>query len=392
MTIQEPSEAPEHPADELTVVGVGASAGGLEALSDLLQHLPPAPKMAFVLIQHLDPHHESALPELLSKQTAMRVVPVHNEMRLQPERVYVIAPNSLLRVRHGWLRLEARPPDHFKPIDSFFHSLAEDFRERAIAVSLSGTATDGTLGLKHIKAEGGLTFAQDESAKFDNMPRSAVAAGAVDFVLPPKRIAEELVAIAQRPDRFKPAGARAPSDALAFERLLLMLRRHSGVDFTQYKQPTIARRFNRRMVVRKTGSIDEYIQILQKEPGELDALFNALLINVPDFFRDPDVFEAAKRVAFSSLVQSRKQPHTLRVWIPGCSTGEEVYSMAITITELLEAQELGCAIQMFGTDVSERTIEVARKGLYNESSVLNVSPERIRRFFVRSDGGYQVSR
>ncbi len=383
---------PGNTPDDLIAVGVGASAGGLEALTELLQHLPPGLNMAFILIQHLDPHHESALPELLSGKTGMRVVPVQQDVRLEPDHVFVISPNTLLRASDGRLVLERRPPESFKPIDLFFHSLAESFKERAIGVVLSGTATDGTLGLKHIKAEGGITFAQNHSARFDSMPRSAIAAGAVDFVLSPRQIAEELVAIARRPETVDGHEGPASSEGSTLERLLLLLRRHTGVDFKQYKQPTISRRLNRRMVVRKCENLEEYFRLLQKEPDELDALFDDLLINVTDFFRDPEVFEAAKRLAFPKIVANRKQPHTIRAWIPGCSSGEEVYSMAIALSEFLESEDLGCAIQMFGTDVSDRTIDFARKGVYNESAVLNVSPERLRRFFIRTDAGYQVAR
>ena len=391
---------PEFPAvpgagnasDELTVVGVGASAGGLEALTELLQHLPSGLNMAFVLVQHLDPRHESALAELLSGKTSMRVETVQQNVRLEPDHVFVISPNTLLRVFNGRLVLEVRPRESFKPVDFFFHSLAEEFRERAIGVVLSGTATDGTLGLKHIKAEGGITFAQNQTAKFDSMPRSAIAAGTVDFVLSPREIAEELVAIARRPKRVENQEGLTPDEGSTLERLLLLMRRHAGVDFAQYKQPTISRRINRRMVVRRCETLLEYFRFLQKEPDELDALFDDLLINVTDFFRDSDVFEAAKRLAFPKIVENRKQPYTLRAWIPGCSSGEEVYSMAIALTEFLESEDLGCTIQMFGTDVSDRTIDLARKGVYNESAVLNVSPERLRRFFVRTDSGYQVAR
>jgi two-component system, chemotaxis family, CheB/CheR fusion protein len=380
------------PKNTLTVVGIGASAGGLEALTELLQYLPPNENMAFVVIQHLDPHYESALAELLSNQTVMPVVQVHSDVPLERGRLYVIAPNTLLLVSDGILTIEKRPLNAFKPIDSFFHALAEQFRERAIGVVLSGTATDGTLGLKHIKAEGGITFAQDRTAKFDSMPRSAISAGAVDFILSPRQIAEELTAISRRNESSQDAKGPLLTDGPAFERVLLLLRRHTGIDFAQYKRPIVFRRLNRRMVVRETETCDEYLQFLQKEPEELDALFDDLLINVTDFFRDPDVFESARRLALPSVVQNRKQPHTIRAWIPGCSSGEEVYSMAIALTEFLESQDLSSTIQLFGTDVSERMIEVARKGLYNESAVLNVSPDRLRRFFLQTDLGYQVTR
>jgi two-component system CheB/CheR fusion protein len=348
--------------------------------------------MALVVVQHLDPRHESALPELLSKKTSMRVVSVEEQVQIRPDHVYVISPNTVLHIRAGRLITETRPPDNFRPIDVFLNSLAEEYGERAIGVVLSGTATDGTLGLKRVKAEGGITFAQNQSAKFDSMPRSAIAAGAVDFVLSPRQIADELASIARRPASRKSDENPSPGGDALMDRLLHRLRKHSGVDFTQYKRPTIARRLNRRMVVRKSDSLEDYVQLVENEPDELDALFDDCLINVTDFFRDPDVLEAAKRLAFPSIVEHRKQPHTMRAWIPGCSTGEEVYSLAIALTEFLESRDLGCGIQMFGTDVSDRTIEAARKGLYSESAMVNVSPERLRRFFMRTDSGYQVCR
>ncbi len=378
--------------DRLMVVGIGTSAGGLEALTELLQHLPSAATMALVVIQHLDPRHESALPDLLSGKTGMLVIPIKGEIQIHPGNVYVISPNTVLRVHAGRLIPEKRPSESFKPIDTFLNSLAEEYGGRAVGVVLSGTATDGTLGLKRVKAEGGITFAQDQSAKFDSMPRSAIAAGAVDFVLSPRRIAEELAAIARRLSPRNGGELPAPADGATMQRLLRLLRNGSGVDFTQYKQPTIARRLNRRMVVRKSESLEDYLHLVENEPGELEALFDDCLINVTDFFRDPDVFDAVKRLAFPAIVQHQKQLHTIRAWIPGCSTGEEVYSLAIALTEFLESQDLACAIQMFGTDVSDRTIDTARKGIYSEGAVVNVSPERLRRFFVRTDSGYQVSR
>ncbi|HLK63477.1 MAG TPA: chemotaxis protein CheB [Bryobacteraceae bacterium] len=399
MADEKPSPASERsqqatPANDLMVVGVGASAGGLEAFSELLRYLPPSTGMAFVLVQHLDPHHESALPELLAGKTQMRVVQVQHETPLQPDHVYVIAPNTQMRVRNRTLILESRPNtiDTFKPIDLFFNSLGEEFHFNAIGVVLSGTASDGTLGLKTIKAEGGITFAQNQTAKFDSMPRSAIAAGAVDFVLPPRRIAEELVAIASRTAHLTGPQTAAQGDGSSMHAMLLLLRNATGVDFTLYKQPTVLRRLNRRMVLRKVENVEQYVELLQKEADEVKALFDDLLINVTDFFRDPEVFEAAKRVAFPGLLKETKGPRVIRAWIPGCSTGEEVYSIAIALVEFLEAEDVDCRIQMFGTDVSDNTIDRARTGIFSESAVANVSPERLRRFFVRTDSGYQISR
>ncbi len=380
---------------DLIVAGVGASAGGLEAFSDLLRFLPPTTGMAFVLVQHLDPHHQSMLPDLLAAKTRMPVLQVHDGTRIEPDHVYVIPPNAQMRIQDYVLVLSSRPSavqETFKPVDVFFNSLADELHFNAIGIVLSGTASDGTLGLKNIKAAGGITFAQNQTAKFDSMPRSAIAAGAVDFVLSPRRIAEELMAIARRTVQLTPPEEVLAGDGTSLSRLLLLLRKSTGVDFAQYKQPTILRRLNRRMVLRKVDSLDQYLEFLQKESTEIKALFDDLLINVTDFFRDPEVFETAKRVAFASLVRDAKQAGTIRAWIPGCSTGEEVYSMMIALVEFLESEDLPHRIQMFGTDLSDATIDKARAGIYSESAVTHVSPERLRRFFQRADSGYQISR
>jgi two-component system CheB/CheR fusion protein len=392
----EPANTPE-PADRgehLIVVGIGASAGGLEAFSELLTHLPPATGMAFVFVQHLDAHHESALPELLSVKTQVPVLLVERETRLEPDHVYVIPPNTLMPIRNRTLTLDAgpAPAEKLRPIDALFSSLAGEFGFNAIGVVLSGTATDGTFGLKTIKAEGGITLAQDDTARFDSMPRSAISAGVVDFVLSPRRIAEELAVIAARTQHLRKAEGEPAGDGSTLHRLLLLLRNHTGVDFAQYKQPTILRRLNRRMVVRKSESLEQYLELLKKEPDEVQALFDDLLINVTDFFRDPDVFEAAKRVAFPSIIRDSKHPHAIRAWIPGCSSGEEVYSIAIALVEFLESEDLEYTLQLFGTDLSDSAIKKARVGTYGESSMTNVSPERLRRFFVRNESGYQISR
>lgn len=392
----EPASPPESAerGKHLIAVGVGASAGGLEAFTELLTHLPPATGMAFVLVEHLDAHHESDLPELLSVKTQMPVLLVQRDTRIAPDHVYVVPPNTLMTIRNRTLTLDGRPapPEKLRPIDALFNSLAEEFGFNSIGVVLSGTATDGTFGLKTIKAEGGITFAQDDTARFDSMPRSAISAGVVDFVLSPRRIAGELAAIAARTQHLRNAEGEPAGDGTTLHRLLLLLRNQTGVDFAQYKQPTILRRLNRRMVVRRSENLEQYVELLKKEPEEVQALFDDLLINVTDFFRDPEVFEATKRVVFPSLIRDSKHPHAIRIWIPGCSSGEEVYSIAIALVEFLESADLEYTIQMFGTDLSDSAIKKARAGIYDESSVANVSPERLRRFFVRTESGYQISR
>jgi two-component system, chemotaxis family, CheB/CheR fusion protein len=380
--------------DNFAVVGIGASAGGLEAFTDLLRYLPADTGMAFVLVQHLDPRHESILAELLSSKTPMPVLQVTGDTRVEPNRVYIIPPNSEMVISERTLRLQPRSSgiEQFHPIDTFLRSLAQDARANAVGIVLSGTASDGTLGLKAIKQESGITFAQNMSAKFDSMPRSAVAAGAVDFILSPKRIAEELSAISNHSYLQGPSESNLLDAGPVVHRILMLLRSNTGVDFTQYKQATIARRLMRRMVMRKTEKIESYLELLQNDPGETQALFDDLLINVTDFFRDFKVFEAAQAHVFPALLKGRNESEPIRVWVPGCSSGEEVYSIAIGLCEYMDQAGAEFLVQLFGTDVSDGAIAKARAGIYDESSMTNVSPERLRRFFVRVETGYQICR
>jgi len=388
------SSKPTENDDNLIAVAIGASAGGLEAFTDLVAHLSPNTGMTFIFVQHLDPHHESVLTELLAPKTRMPVVQVQAETPLRADHIYVIPPNNLMLVRDRKLTLEPRPmpPERFRPIDDLFQSLAKEFRFNAVGIVLSGTATDGTLGLKAIKAEGGITFAQNETAKFDSMPRSAISTGVVDYVMPPGKIGEELGSLARRTRQLKVVEIESTGDGSTLHRLLLLLRSQTGVDFGQYKQATILRRLNRRMVLRRSEDLAQYLSLLKQEPEEAKALFADLLINVTDFFRDPDVFEAAKLLAFPQLARLGLGARVIRAWIPGCSSGEEVYSIAIALVEFLEREDLECSVQIFGTDVSESVIAKARTGIYDQSALLNVSPERLRRFFVRTESGYQITR
>jgi two-component system CheB/CheR fusion protein len=377
------------------VVGLGASAGGLEALERLLKHLPPTTGMAYVLVQHLDPRHGSALPELLARATRMPVHLVTNGMSVEPDHVYVIPPNTTMRLEGGLLHLERRAEfGHHMPIDFFFRSLAASRGSRAVAVILSGTASDGTLGLKTIKSEGGIAFAQDATARYDGMPRNAIAAGCVDFVLPPEGIAKELVRLS-RHTYFREAEPSAeeaqepePHD---FSEIFALLRTATNVDFTYYKPGTLRRRVLRRMALNKIDSVAQYVQFVRGRPEEVGALFQDILINVTAFFREPATFEALRKRVFPELLRERTS-EPLRIWVPGCSTGEEVYSLAIVLLEYTREIGLECPCQIFGTDLSDAALEKARAGIYPESVTADVSPERLRRFFTRSNGGYQVNR
>jgi two-component system CheB/CheR fusion protein len=387
------------------IVGVGASAGGLEAFSALLANLPQTTGMAFVFLQHLDPSHNSALEEILSRTTKIPVTQVTEGVTVERNHVYIIPPNTDMVIRNGTLRLSARSLTHgqHRPIDQFFTSLAEDCGDRAIAVVLSGTASDGTSGCLAIKAVGGITFAQDEAtAKYTSMPRSAVEAGCIDFVLPPRAIAEELARIERhpyiartptRPDEL--LGPASPSD---IHELFAMLREAKGVDFTHYKQSTLQRRVKRRMVVNQLESLEDYVRFIKRNSKELDALYRDVLIHVTGFFRDPGAFDSLRKEVFPALVQNRKSANwPIRVWIPGCSTGEEPYSMAIALLEYLgpnnaniSAAANSRAIQIFATDISDAALDRARAGIYTESSLSDLAPARLKRFFARVDKGYQV--
>src|SRR5881409_2422198 len=389
--------APQPSRDAFPIVGIGASAGGLEAFSELLAHLSGDAAMAFVLVQHLDPKYPSILSEILSRTTRMPVVEVKNGMSVELGHVYVMPPNTRMTIVAGVLNLTPRSddPGPHMPIDHFLRSLAEDLKSRAIGVILSGSASDGALGLRAIKAEGGITFAEaPQSAKFDGMPRSAMASGAVDFVLPPKAIAQELIRIGGHP-YLDETSASSPSEPLAggpdaLARIFRMLREKSGLDFTLYRQTTIRRRIARRMLIHSVGTLEAYRRYLEEHPSQVQALSNDLLVKVTRFFRDADAFRILQRSVFPSIIKQRPADAPIRVWAPGCATGEEAYSLAIELLECLGDEAATVPIQLFGTDVSETSIATARAGVYPENIELDVPAARLRRFFVKLDGQYQV--
>jgi two-component system CheB/CheR fusion protein len=328
------------------VVGVGASAGGLEAFSELLKHLPADTGMAFVFVQHLDPTHGSQLSEILPRSTRMSVHEATDGMPLEPDHLYVIPPDRDLAVLHGVLHLMSRPqaPARHMPVDYLLRSLAEDQGRRAIGVILSGTGSDGASGVKAIKAEGGITIAQDEeSARYSGMPHAAAATGQVDLVLRPAEIADEPVRIARHPQIVRPARKdreEPPPDTLeAMQKVFILLRRATGVDFSQYKQSTVERRISRRMILHKVDSIEQYVQYLQRNPSEINALFDDMLISVTGFFRDPETFDVLKERVFPQIVREKNVDTPVRVWVPACSTGEEAYSIAMVLLEYLSEQK-----------------------------------------------------
>jgi two-component system, chemotaxis family, CheB/CheR fusion protein len=385
--------------NDTTIVAIGASAGGIEALTELMNHLATNTGMAFVLVQHLDPKHHSILTELLGRKTSMTVTEVMDGLAVKPNHVYVIPPNATMSISGETLHLSPREESagmHMS-VDHFMRALAEQKGNRAIGVILSGSGTDGTLGMSEIQAHGGVTFAQDEAtAKYDGMPRSAVVAGYVDYVLSPKGIAKELARIASHPyvvrENHSDVVKAAPDAIAGLSTIFQVLRRATGVDFTHYRQTTILRRIQRRMVVHKIDKMEEYAKFAQGHAAEVKALYQDMLINVTSFFRGPRVFEALKSSVFPAIQKRLSRERGIRIWTPGCASGEETYSVAIALLEFLGDKAAQFPIQFFGTDVSDLSVTKARNGVYPENIQGDVSPERLRRFFTKGDNGYRVSK
>ncbi len=384
---------------DFPIVGIGASAGGLEAFVELLKHLDLKTGMAFVLVQHLDPNHESLLTEILARATTMPVLEAQDHQRVEPNHVYVIPPNVVMTLDSGSLRLSPRDlttRDVPKPIDVFFYSLALERMANAIGVILSGTGTDGAEGLAAIIAEGGVTFAQERtSAKFDAMPAAAIASG-VDFVLAPSGIASELANIAKTL-RLPRSVTRTDNRVLLekepddLRKILALLRTAKGLDFSHYKTPTIERRTLRRMAMHNLSNAGDYVEQLKTHPAELDLLFEDILVKVTSFFRVPESFSALREHVFPALLKDRPQSAPVRIWVPGCATGEEAYSIAICFLEFMDEIASTTKIELFATDISEIALGKARFGLYADGIAEHVSPERLSRFFVKEGTGYRVT-
>lgn len=386
----------ESDSELFPIVGIGASAGGLEAFTEFLENLPPDTGMGYVFVPHLDPKHVSLLTELLQRHTSMPVQDATNGVKVEPNHLYIIPRNTHMSLVGGVLTLSPRlesPAPHM-PIDPFLRSLAADRKTKAIGVILSGNASDGALGMMAIKAAGGITFAQSsESAKFDSMPRAAIAAGCIDFVLPPKEIAQEIARLHEHP-YIAPSYGEEPSSATmqGITRILSVLRNATGVDFTYYKPTTLRRRILRRMALLRVDNLDRYIVKLRSDPAEVNALYEDILINVTEFFRDPEAFEALKQIVFPKIVPPVGSAGPIRIWVPGCASGEEVYSIAMVLLEYLGDRANEVTIQLFGTDISEVALDKARSGVYSPSLVEAISPERLRRFFIKVDSSYAISK
>jgi two-component system CheB/CheR fusion protein len=377
------------------IVGMGASAGGLEAFEQFFSQMPPDNGMAFVLVPHLDPSRTSMMPELLQRFTRMKVVQTRNRTRVQHNCVYLIPPNRDMIIVNGVLRLTPQVTSHGMrlPIDVFFRSLAEDQRERAVAIILSGNGTDGTLGLKVIKEELGMVMVQEvKSAKYDGMPSSAIGTGLVDYVLAPEKMPAQLIRYVQRAHPWnapRPAAmvGKAPD---TLHKIFNVLRTQTGHDFSLYKKNTICRRIERRMNVHQIEDASTYLRFLQQNPQEAGMLFKELLIGVTNFFRDPDAFGVLGRKWLLKLLANKPKEYTVRVWVPACSTGEEAYSIAMVLRECLDQLKRNCSVQIFGTDIDEQAIESARSGAYPGNIAADVKAERLKRFFIKDGEFYRI--
>jgi len=392
-------EAPEHDDAAravIPVVGIGASAGGLEVFKLLLADLPADTGLAIVFIQHLDPKHHSMLAGILARATAMPVSEAADGIPVEANHVYVIPANVDLTIAHGALMLAPRTqtPGSHMPIDRFLRSLAGECGSRAIGVILSGTGSDGSAGVEAIKAAGGVTFAQDAAtAKFATMPQAAVTTGCVDFVLPPERIAAELVRIGRRPYIAGMERERTPAgDEDRFGRILAILHGATGIDFSVYREKMIKRRILRRLALRNIDGLAEYGERLENDPDELKALQRDLLIGVTSFFRDMESFECLKKAIFPRILQGRLASETVRVWVAGCATGEEAFSIAIALQEYLNETGAAFPVQIFASDISQAAIEKARTGRYLENIAADLTHDRLNRCFTKIEGGYQINK
>jgi two-component system CheB/CheR fusion protein len=380
------------------VVGMGASAGGLEAFEAFFKKMPADSGMAFVLVAHLDPTHVSILPEILQKQTTMKVTQVKDGMKVHANCVYVIPPNKDLGILNGVLQLMdfSLPRGSNLPIDSFFRSLAQDQGANAICIILSGTASDGTLGLKAIKGAMGMVIVQDEeSAKYDGMPSSAIATKLADYVLPPEKMPEQLIkytrhAFLKAAPKIDPVCGMIPN---ALQKIFVVLRDRTGHDFSLYKKNTLCRRIEKRMNVHQIDDISDYARYLQESHQEANILFKELLIGVTNFFRDPQAFDALKKKVLPKFLKGIPNDYNLRVWVPGCSSGEEAYSIAIILHEYMDEHKCHFNVQIFSTDIDSDAIDIARGGLYPASILTDVGPERLKRYFIKEDDGqYRIKK
>ncbi|MGR8997724.1 MAG: chemotaxis protein CheB [Gammaproteobacteria bacterium] len=388
------ARASKNTAVTFPIVGIGASAGGLEAFEEFFRHAPTASGMAFVLVSHLDPGHASMLTEILQRTTTMPLIEALDQIQVEPNCVYVIPPNRDMAIFHGALHLTIpdQPRGRRMPIDAFLRALAEDQQENAIGIILSGTGSDGTLGLRAILGAGGVTLVQEPAtAKYDGMPLSAIQAGYATHVVPVNKMPEILLSRA-RSFVIHTETPAAPTAASGLSKILMQLRSISGHDFSQYKKSTIGRRIERRMSQHNIKDIDVYARYLKENPPEAHKLFKELLINVTNFFRDPEAFDVLKKDILPLLFHDKPGDYAFRVWVAGCATGEEAYSIAILLHELMEEKHLTFKFQIYSTDLDEDAIAIARAGTYPLNIAQDVTPERLQRFFSKEDTGYRIKK
>ena len=378
-------------ATHFPIIGVGASAGGLEAFEQFFSHVAENCGMAFVLIQHLDPNNKSMLGEILQRTSRLPICEAEDQMQVLPNIVYIIPPNRDMEIFNGKLQINIpiEPRSQRLPIDTFMRSLAEECGESAIGILLSGTGTDGTLGLRAIIGAGGISLVQSpETAKFNGMPYSAIHAGYASYVLAPAEMPDALMGNLHH--LIAPPEGPSPLNISSIERILMTLRSTSGHDFSQYKKTTITRRIERRMSIHSIADAGIYVRYLKENPAEVQALFKELLINVTSFFRDPDVFIELKHNILPQCLADKDEGYVFRVWISGCATGEEAYSMAIILRELMDENHHQFTTQIYATDLDDDAINTARNGLYLPNIMQDISPERLRRFFIKEDAGFRV--
>lgn len=387
---------PRKKDDKFLIVGIGASAGGLEAFKEFFSVMPDTPEMAFVLVQHLDPTHKSLMVELLGKHTNMRVMEVTDKTKVEKNRVYIIPPNKDMAIFNGILHLmePSKARGFRKPIDFFLRSLADDQGDRAVGIILSGTGTEGTLSLKDIKGHGGLSIVQDpETAQYDGMPRSAIANGAEDFVLPVKEIPELLVKYSKNKNLKlieKPKELVKTKDLL--EKIFIILRNETGCNFSDYKESTVIRRIEKRMALNQIDKLENYIKYLQKNTEEVLRLFNELLIGVTSFFRDKEPFEILQQKVIPKIIERKLDGETIRIWVPGCSTGEEAYTIAILFDEAIRKQKKNLKVQIFASDIDENAINIARLGIYPDTIATDISTEYLNSYFHAEGSSYRIKK
>ncbi len=387
---------PDAKSGKFPIVGIGASAGGLEALEQFLKNVPDKSAMAYVVVQHLDPTQKGMLPELLQRISSMKVFQAEDLMKVKPECVYVIPPNKTMSIFKGVLHLF--DPVEVRglrlPVDFFLRSLADDQKEYAVGIILSGMGSDGSSGIRTIKEKNGIVLVQEpETARFDSMPRNAIDSGLVDIVAPPEKLPSELINFLKQIPLVKSNLTNEVKDKSALEKIIILLRTHTGNDFSLYKKNTVYRRIERRMSVHKIDKIFSYVHFLQENPKEVHILFRELMIGVTNFFRDAPVWEKLKEKGLPALIEKMKPNSQLRAWVPGCSTGEEAYSLAIIFKETLEKikPNAGITLQIFASDLDNDAIDNARKGMFSDNIVNDVSPKRLSRFFTKVDDMFRIN-